>query len=233
MDGWDPHLCSQLGEDPRRTALEAERTACFNVLFIYGCTESVAERRGYSLVVVHELLIAEASLVTEHRFLGMWTSEVRTWAWKLWLPGSGAQAQRLWCMGWVAPWHVRSSQIRDWTHHVSCTGRQILHHWVTREAWTAYCSWKWAWWYRGVGWPRAHAGGCVWLVWTTPQADTSFSEISRIRVGPSWQGGLFGWGTSSWGAGWVRRGCGPGIWGSVGFTICALNTGHIALNTRP
>ena len=33
----------------------------------------------------------------------------------------------------VALQHVGLSQIRDWTH-VSCTGRWILHHWVTREA---------------------------------------------------------------------------------------------------
>ena len=35
--------------------------------------------------------------------------------------------------GWVAPRHVGSSQIRDWTH-VSCTGRRILHHWASSEA---------------------------------------------------------------------------------------------------
>ena len=33
----------------------------------------------------------------------------------------------------VAPWHVGSSQIRDWTR-VSCIGRQVLYHWATREA---------------------------------------------------------------------------------------------------
>ena len=36
-------------------------------------------------------------------------------------------------MGLVAQHHVGSSQIRDPTH-VSCTGRQILYHWATREA---------------------------------------------------------------------------------------------------
>ena len=35
--------------------------------------------------------------------------------------------------GLVAPWHVGSSWIRDRTH-VSCTGRQILYQWATREA---------------------------------------------------------------------------------------------------
>ena len=33
----------------------------------------------------------------------------------------------------VALRHVESLRIRDWTH-VSCTGRQMLYHWATREA---------------------------------------------------------------------------------------------------
>ena len=46
-------------------------------LFIYGCTGSlllhmgfllIVVSRGYSLVAVHEFLIAEASLVGKHRF---------------------------------------------------------------------------------------------------------------------------------------------------------------------
>ena len=40
---------------------------------------------------------------------------------------------RLWCMGLVAPWHVGSSWIRDWTH-ASCIVRWILYHLATREA---------------------------------------------------------------------------------------------------
>ena len=40
-------------------------------------------------------------------------------------------AQVLW--GWVAPWHVESSQIRDWPR-VPCIARQTLKHWTTREA---------------------------------------------------------------------------------------------------
>ena len=31
------------------------------------------------------------------------------------------------------PWHVGSSQTKDWTHG-SCTGRQVLYHWATRDA---------------------------------------------------------------------------------------------------
>ena len=38
-----------------------------------------------------------------------------------------------WHVGFIAPRHVESSQIRDRTH-ISCTGRQSLHHWATREA---------------------------------------------------------------------------------------------------
>ena len=41
--------------------------------------------------------------------------------------GSRAQAQQLWGMGLVAPWHVESSWIRDRTC-VSCIGRQVLYH---------------------------------------------------------------------------------------------------------
>ena len=34
----------------------------------------------------------------------------------MWLTGSRAQAQELWCMGLVVTWHVGSSQIRARTH---------------------------------------------------------------------------------------------------------------------
>ena len=44
-----------------------------------------------------------------------------------------ARAQELRRTDLVALWHVGSSWIRDRTC-VSCTGRQILYHWVTREA---------------------------------------------------------------------------------------------------
>ena len=57
-----------------------------------------------------------------------------------WLPllrstGSRAQAQQLWRMGLVAPWHVGSSQTRAQTC-VPCTGRRILDRCATREAQT-------------------------------------------------------------------------------------------------
>ena len=43
------------------------------------------------------------------------------------------QTQQLWCMGWMAPWHVVSSWTRDWTC-VPCIGRRIFNQWTTREA---------------------------------------------------------------------------------------------------
>ena len=42
-------------------------------------------------------------------------SSFSTWAQELWLPGSRAQAQYLWCTGLVALQHVGSSWIRDRT----------------------------------------------------------------------------------------------------------------------
>ena len=54
-------------------------------------------------------------------------SSFGTWAQQLWLAGSRAQAQQLWCTGLVVPWHVVSSWTRARTC-VPCTGRQILNH---------------------------------------------------------------------------------------------------------
>ena len=74
---------------------------------------------------------------------GAWASRGGGYTWcaawalgaqKLQLPGSKAQARQLWFMGPAVPWHVGSSQIRDWTH-VSCIGRWIPIHCATREAW--------------------------------------------------------------------------------------------------
>ena len=55
-----------------------------------------------------------------------------TWAPQLWLAGSRAQAQQLWCTDLVAPQHVRSSRTRTRTL-VCCIGRWILNHCATRE----------------------------------------------------------------------------------------------------
>ena len=69
--------------------------------------------QGYSLGVVRGLLIAVASLVTEHRLRGSGFSSCGTQD-QEWLEGSGAQAQQ---GSNPCPLH--------W--------QQILYHWTTRE----------------------------------------------------------------------------------------------------
>ena len=59
-------------------------------------------------------------------------SNCGTWAQQLWLAGSRAQAQQLWCTGLVAPWHVVSSWTRARTR-IPCIGRRILNHCATKE----------------------------------------------------------------------------------------------------
>ena len=87
---------------------------------------------GYSLVAV------QASQCRGVSCRGAWAlrhkgfSSCSMWALQVQLLGSRAQVQ-LWRAGFVAPWHVGSSQIRDRTR-VSCIGRQILCHWATWEA---------------------------------------------------------------------------------------------------
>ena len=54
------------------------------------------------------------------------------WAQQLWLTGSRAQAQQLWHMGLVVPWHMGSSRTRARTR-VPCIGRRILNHCAKRE----------------------------------------------------------------------------------------------------
>ena len=74
----------------------------------------VALSRGSSSAVVHGLLTVVLLLWSPScRRTGF--SSCSTWAQKLWLSGSRARAQWLWCMGLVAPQHVESSQIRDQT----------------------------------------------------------------------------------------------------------------------
>ena len=63
----------------------------------------------------------------------LWYKGLSLW-WLLLLKrkGSRAQAQQLWCRGLVASQPVESSWTRD-QPYVSCIGRQILKHWITRE----------------------------------------------------------------------------------------------------
>ena len=65
----------------------------------------VVVSRGCSLVTGLRLLTAVASL-EEHR---LWVLGLQS----LQILGSRAQAQWLWCVGLVVPWHVGSSWIRD------------------------------------------------------------------------------------------------------------------------
>ena len=69
----------------------------------------VAESGGYSLAAVQGLLPAVTSLVAE---CGLQACGLQC----LWLPGSRVWAQQLWHMGLVAPQHVGSSWIRDWSY---------------------------------------------------------------------------------------------------------------------
>ena len=75
---------------------------------------------GYFLVAICRLLIAAASRCRAGTLGPMWSSIVAPL-------DSRGQAQWLWCMGLVAPWHVGPSWITDQTS-VFCTGRQTLYH---------------------------------------------------------------------------------------------------------
>ena len=60
---------------------------------------------------------------SENRLQVVWAQQPRS-------PVSRAEAQEFWHLGCtvlVPPWHVGSSQIRDWTL-VPCVGRHVLYH---------------------------------------------------------------------------------------------------------
>ena len=83
---------------------------CWAFVTVQGFSLAMASR-GYSLVLLHRLLIAVASLVTEHR-----------------LVDSGVVAHRPSSLQ-----HAGSSWTKDQTH-VPCAGKQTVHLWATREA---------------------------------------------------------------------------------------------------
>ena len=87
---------------------------------------SSCSERGLLFVVVRRLLIAVASLVAEQRLQACGLQQ-------LWLVGSRAQAQQLWCTGLVAPRHVGSSRTRAQAR-VPCIDRRFLNHCAIREA---------------------------------------------------------------------------------------------------
>ena len=80
----------------------------------------VVESGGYSSAAVSGLLIMLAPLVGEHG--------LQAWGHQPLQPvGPRAQAQHLWCMGFLARWHVGASQIRIQTC-ASCISTRILYH---------------------------------------------------------------------------------------------------------
>ena len=91
-----------------------------------------AESRGYSIAVVCGLLTAASSLFAER---GLQGTQASIAACGLSICGSRAREHGLNSCdaGFSCSTHVGSSWIRDGTH-VSCSGRQILYHWATREA---------------------------------------------------------------------------------------------------
>ena len=89
---------------------------------LFGCARSLLLREGFL-----QLWWGEAHLQLQSEGCSQW------WRLLLWLSGSRAWAQQLWQMGLAALRHMGSSWPRAWTH-ISCTGRQILYHWATREA---------------------------------------------------------------------------------------------------
>ena len=91
----------------------------------YAWAFSSCSKQGLLLVAVLGLFIEAASLVAEHWPSGVWVQELRLVGFQS--LGSVAVAQGLRC----SP-ASRISSTRDRTH-VSCTGRQILHHCTTRE----------------------------------------------------------------------------------------------------
>ena len=73
-------------------------------------------RAGATLVTAHRLLVEGASLLQDTE--GSSSHGLQ----ELQLPGSGAQAQEVLCVGLVAPLHAASSQSRDRIHFSSLAG---------------------------------------------------------------------------------------------------------------
>ena len=109
----------------------------FHFMFSYGGSSLLhagfvwLQRLRLLFIVVCGLLLAAASAV-EGGLQDMGFGRSSLWAQGLWLPGSRALTQGWWCRGVVAPWHVGSSQSRDWTL-VPCITRKIPNHWTNRE----------------------------------------------------------------------------------------------------
>ena len=72
--------------------------------------------RSYSPLAVLGLLVVAASPDAQHRLQVLRLPQ-------LWLTGSRARTQELWCMGLVAPRHVGSSRSRDHPMSPALAGR--------------------------------------------------------------------------------------------------------------
>ena len=94
--------------------------------------------RGVLSGVLQRFLIVMTFRVAE----GSWGSAAVVWGLSSY--SSWALEQRpysLWLTDLDSPWHVRSFWTRDGTH-VSCTGRCILHHWITKKALYIHFRWE-------------------------------------------------------------------------------------------
>ena len=87
----------------------------------------IAVSRGYSSLHCTGFLLQGLVLLRRTGWRAPSFSSCGTWARQLPFLGSKAQAQQFWRMGWVAPWHLGSSWIKDHTW-VSCIGWWILYH---------------------------------------------------------------------------------------------------------
>ena len=91
-------------------------------IFIYGCVGSSFLREGFLQLRQAGATLHRGARASHRRGLSCCGAQA-----------PDAQAQQLWLMGLVAPWHVGSSQTRARTR-VPCIGRQTLNHCATREA---------------------------------------------------------------------------------------------------
>ena len=108
-------------------------------VFVAACGFSlVAASRVYSLLLCAGFSLRWLLLLQSRSSRHVGFSSCGTWAQELWLAGSRAQAQELWCTGLAAPQHVGSSRTRARTR-VPCIGRRILNNGTTREALKFFC----------------------------------------------------------------------------------------------
>ena len=116
---------------------------CFNSLFtlLSGCLHP--KKKAILEDMIASYLLSLFSTVLDKMLISQW--KVNEWMskfftkghlWSTWTLGVTSGKKSAGCQrerdGQAVPPHVGSFQSRDWTH-VSCTGRQPLNHWTTRE----------------------------------------------------------------------------------------------------